>query len=479
MKTAKMGSKNRRVSKLNSKFTLKYIWAVLFLSVVLLLALHFLHHNNYYTPLDYHTASDGLLAQNSSAPVFIKGYANIYFFWQEGCPHCHAEWQFLKNISSKYPVRIYSFEVRDHPENRSLYFKSCSIFDTKPLGTPMTFIGSSQLVGFGDSSFYTSEIIDNIERCVNHGCYDKLAFLSNTSNPSISSNLPNPLWANSSTSDSCSGSSVCSLPVNTSSSSTLSNTSKRFITVPILGRLDTSKISLPLFTVVIAGLDGFNPCAMWVLTFLLTLLVYSGSKKKMLFVGLVFVFSSALIYFLFMTAWLNLFLLVGYTKILRILVGIVAVVMGIVDIKDGIWFKKGISFTIPDSAKPKLFKKMREVVNKAKNSDVISLPVVIGTITLAVTANLIEFACTAGFPAIYTRVLTLRHLPVLSYYLYLVLYNIIYVIPLLVIVLVFSLTLGAHKFSKRSGKIMKLIGGLLMFILGLLLIFKPQLLILR
>lgn len=414
---------------------------------------------------------------NQTTSNFIKGHANIYFFWQEGCPHCALEEAFLKGLSNKYPINVYSFEIRNNHSNQELYFEACKKFGLRQFATPTTFIGSEQVIGFMNTSYFRNQIEEDIVKCIKYGCEDKLYYLFKNFSPSVN-------FQHDTSSYFCSGESSCSL--NSSYQNSLNepflyneNNSSDFIVVPILGKIMISKISLPLFTVVIAGLDSFNPCAMWVLTFLLTLLIYSGSKKKMLFVGLVFVFASAFIYFLFMTAWLNFFLFIGYTYLLRIIVGSVAIIMGVVDLKDSFWFKKGLSFTIPDSVKPKLFKKMREIVNDVKHSELISLSVVIGTITLAVTANLVEFACTAGFPAIYTRVLTMRHLPILTYYLYLISYNIIYVIPLLLIVLVFSLTLGAHKFSERSGRIMKFVGGLLMLLLGLLLLFKPELLILR
>ncbi len=414
---------------------------------------------------------------NQTSFKFIKGHANIYFFWQEGCPHCALEESFLKELSNEYPINVYSFEIRNNRSNQKLYFEACKKFGLRQFATPTTFIGSEQVIGFMNDSYFRNQIEENIVKCVKYGCEDKLYNLFENLSPSASFQKDNTSYV-------CTGQSSCSVnysyPLNLSESF-LHNESKSsdFIVVPVLGKIKVSKISLPLFTVVIAGLDSFNPCAMWVLTFLLTLLIYSGSKKKMLFVGLVFVFASAFIYFLFMTAWLNFFLFIGYTYLLRIIVGSVAVIMGVVDLKDSFWFKKGLSFTIPDSVKPKLFKKMRKIVNDVKHSEIISLSVIVGTITLAVTANLVEFACTAGFPAIYTRVLTMRHLPILTYYLYLIFYNIIYVIPLLAIVLIFSLTLGAHKFSERSGRIMKFVGGLLMLVLGLLLIFKPELLILR
>ena len=243
------------------------------------------------------------------------------------------------------------------------------------------------------------------------------------------------------------------------------------IELPVFGAVNVKKIGLPLFTLIIGGLDGFNPCAMWVLCFLLSLVIYAKSRAKILVIGGIFVFASGFIYFLFMAAWLNLFMIVGYVKYLRITVALVAVVMGLINCKDFFFFKKGVSLTIPESAQPKLFKRMRSVVNAS------AWPAMIfGTIFLAVTANLIELLCTAGFPAIYTRILTLNELSTAQYYIYLALYNIVYVIPLAVIVAIFGWKMGGRKLSEKEGRILKLVGGSLMLALGLILLFKPQLL---
>ncbi|MCK4247977.1 MAG: hypothetical protein KAX04_05505, partial [Methanomicrobia archaeon] len=244
------------------------------------------------------------------------------------------------------------------------------------------------------------------------------------------------------------------------------------ISIPFIGKIDPSEISLPILTIVIGGLDGFNPCAIWVLCFLLTLLIYVRDRKRMLVVGVIFVSTSAFVYFLFMTAWLNFFLLIGYVDIVRIIIAIVAVTAGIVNMKDFFFFKRGISLTIPESKKPGLIKRMRNLIKEES-----MVPLIIGTITLAFFANLIELLCSAGFPAIYTRILTLNALPSIQYYLYLVAYNIIYVIPLFIIVMVFVITMGRRKLSERQGRILKLISGALMLILGLLLLLKPEILI--
>jgi hypothetical protein len=241
--------------------------------------------------------------------------------------------------------------------------------------------------------------------------------------------------------------------------------------VPLFGEIDHGDLSLPLFTLIIAGMDSFNPCAFFVLLFLLSLLVHVRSRKRMLLVGGVFVLFSGLVYFLFMAAWLNVFLVIGRLAAITLTGGLVALVIGAINIKDFLFFKQGVSLVIPEAAKPKLFERMRGLL-KAQ-----SLPAMLGgAVVLAVTANAYELLCTAGFPMVYTRVLTLHQLSPAEYYEYLVLYNVVYVVPLAIIVAVITATLGARKMTEWQGRQLKLLSGLMMAVLGLVLIIEPALL---
>jgi hypothetical protein len=172
-----------------------------------------------------------------------------------------------------------------------------------------------------------------------------------------------------------------------------------------------------------------------------------------------------------MAAWLNLFLVMGEVEIITKIAGSIAVLIAAINIKDFFIFKKGASLTIPDSAKPKLFDRMRKLL---KSASLISI--LIGTAVLAIAANAYELLCTAGFPMVFTRILTLNNLSTLSYYLYLILYNSIYVIPLSIIVVIFTITLGKKNLTEWQGRMMKLLSGAMMLGLGGVLIFNPAIL---
>ena len=212
-------------------------------------------------------------------------------------------------------------------------------------------------------------------------------------------------------------------------------------------------------------------CAFFVLLFLLSLMVHVRKRSHMAIVGGTFVLFSGLLYFLFMAAWLNVFLIVGHLTLVTTVAGLIAIAMGAINIKDYFWFKRGVSLSIPEHAKPGLFQRMRGLVATS------NLPsILVGTITLALAANAYELLCTAGFPMVFTRILTLNELSPAAHYLYLALYNVIYILPLLAIVVVFVVTLGARKLSEDEGRILKLLSGLMMLGLGLVLLVAPDLL---
>ena len=243
------------------------------------------------------------------------------------------------------------------------------------------------------------------------------------------------------------------------------------VAVPVVGDVQANAVPLPVFTAIVAGLDAFNPCAFFVLLFLLSLLVHARSRARMALVGMTFVTVSGVLYFVFMAAWLNLFLVTDNLRAVTLIAGLIAVVLGALSAKDYFRPDLGPSTSIPDAAKPGLFARMRGLLSIDR-----LLPVMTATIALAVVANSYELLCTAGLPMVFTRVLTLNDLPTASYYGYLALYNVIYIIPLMAIVLGFVWTLGSRKLQPAEGRTLKLLSGSMMLGLGLVLVLAPQLL---
>jgi hypothetical protein len=236
----------------------------------------------------------------------------------------------------------------------------------------------------------------------------------------------------------------------------------------LLGPLRVRDVGLPAFTIVLGLVDGFNPCAMWVLLFVLSLLVNLKSRAKMGLIGGTFVLVSGLVYFAFMAAWLNLFLLVGVSRPTQVLLGLVAGVIGALNIKDFVAGGRGLSLAIPASARPAIYARMRAVLLAEHSGAALG-----GVIVLAVLVNVVELLCTAGFPAVYTRILTLRELPVWQYYAYLALYNAAYVVDDGLVLALAVVTLSRRKLQERAGRWLKLASGGVMLGLGALLIGRP------
>ncbi|MDQ7787190.1 MAG: hypothetical protein RDU01_06240 [Thermodesulfovibrionales bacterium] len=376
----------------------------------------------------------------------------IHFFQGKGCPHCAEEKEFLKAMMKKYPsLEIYDYEVWYDEVNAALLVKMARAYKLTTSGVPVTFIGNQGIVGF--SQHTREELEQLISRCFSEPCIDPYDVLSGQVSPEASGTGTQSGQAAGKPED-------------------LECTEKnRTVYIPWIGSIEASESSLPLMTLVIAGLDSFNPCAFFVLFSLLGIMIHAQSRKKMLLTGGVFIFFSGFIYFVFMAAWLNLFLVMGQVAFITKIAGSVAIIIALINIKDFFVFRKGISLTIPDSAKPKLFDRMRKLL---KSTSVVS--VLIGTAVLAIAANSYELLCTAGFPMVFTRILTLNNLPSLTYYFYLVFYNVVYVIPLSVIVVLFTVTLGKKHLSEWQGRMLKLVSGTMMLGLGAVLLVQPEIL---
>lgn len=234
-------------------------------------------------------------------------------------------------------------------------------------------------------------------------------------------------------------------------------------------------LPLPIFTLFIALIDGFNPCNLFVLTLLLGLLISaSHSKKKIYAIGYTFIFIVFIIYFLFMAAWLNIFKYIGFIAPLRIGIGLIALIAGLINCKELVAFRKGITLMIQEQHKNPLLKRIEKMKVIIING---SMPTLILTsISLATFASLVELPCTAGFPIIYTGIITGKILTnSFYYYLYLLFYNFIYVIPLIVIIAIFGYTFKGKQITQRQMAIIKFIGGLIMILLGIILLFNPRL----
>lgn len=337
-------------------------------------------------------------------------------FVRDGCPHCARAKVFLSVLSSEHPqLRIVYYSVDRDPgalDKLSRYSQAAGLW---PPGVPTFRFNGRLIVGF-----------DNPERT-------GAALIALVDGAEITLNR---------------------------------------VESSIFGTLDVDDLGLPLFTLAIGLLDGFNPCAMWVLLFLLSMLIHLRDRKKMAMIAGTFVLASGIVYYAFMAAWLNIFLLIGFTTALRWLMGGVALAIGGLNVKDFFAGKQGFSLSIPDSAKPGLYARMRAVLAAGR-----LLPAIIAVATLAILVNFIELLCTAGFPAIYTAILAQQELNAPAYYAFLGLYILGYIADDALMVTIAVVALSHQKLTERTGQWLKLLSGAVMLGLGFLLILRPEWLI--
>jgi hypothetical protein len=347
---------------------------------------------------------------------------HLYFFRSLTCPHCTAALPEVTSIARARPwLHLHDLELSRHPENVRRYQAMADALGETAASVPALLFCGEMHVGWGP------------------GAGDFVAGRMDACRERLRGGVAAPRPAT------------------------------ETIALPVFGALDPSALSLPALTVVLAGLDAFNPCAFFVLLFLLSMLAHQKSRARMLTIGGVFVLVSGLMYFAFMAAWLNVFQLFGHLAWVTLAAGALAVFVGVVNIKDFFLFERGLSLSIPESKKPDIFRRARLILNAD------SLPAMLAaTVFLAVAANFYELLCTAGFPMVYTRLLTLAEVSPAGRYAWLAVYNLIYVVPLALIVVVFARTLGARKLTEREGRLLKLLSGTMMLGLGLLLLLAPE-----
>jgi hypothetical protein len=408
---------------------------------------------------------------------------NLYIFWRNSCPHCPPALAFAEKLRARHPwLALRRYELNQYPANLTLYQKMAEKLG-KPAGqTPAFFFCNQVTLGYLSDEQTGKKLEANLVRCHEHlqkqieerqnqreaRANEGHAAIGTPRVPILAALLAMTQTPQSDDADSLEMDDEfldLELPP------PVEETEEETVALPVVGEVKTSSLSLPVLTMAIAGCDAFNPCAFFVLLSLLGVLVHARSRWRMALVGGTFVLFSGVFYFLFMAAWLNLFLVTNHLPWITIVAGMLAVGAAAINIKDYFWFKRGVSLSIPEGARPGLFERMRRLSGATSLA-----PMMLGTLVLAATANAYELLCTAGFPMIFTHVLTLRDLPASSYYGYLALYNLIYVIPLATIVAVFTYTLGRRKLQEREGRLLKLLSGVMMLELGAILLIRPTLL---
>ncbi len=355
---------------------------------------------------------------------------NISFFFHPQCPHCRKQKIFNAYLQAKYPELSWKYYDTSLPGNSeflvSLVVKRGG--KAQNVAVPTTVIGPYVVTGF-ETPETTGVVLDKT----------LLALIRN--DPAL-------------------------LPTN-GRGALMSDA----IQLPFFGEIRPSNYSFLALAIIIGLVDGFNPCAMWVLVYLISLIISLQDPKKMWFLVGTFVTASGILYFLFMTAWLNVFLFMGYLRSLTLIIGLIALGAGILDIREYIQTKGELVCTIGDATGKK---KTRGRIDRIVSSP-LSFFTILSIIGLAFIVNSIEFACSAALPAIFTHTLALKNLPALKYYWYILVYDFFFMLDDMII---FSLAVLAldTAIGNRYARHCRIVGGVVLVGLGAVMVFRPELL---
>jgi thiol-disulfide isomerase/thioredoxin len=363
---------------------------------------------------------------------------NLYLFWAKGCPHCLHEEQFLAKLAEQdQDLKIHHLEVTESRANWELFKKVGELLGAEVSGVPFTVAGNQYVVGWQDEQTTGLALKEAIRRVREEQAPDVVGSLL----PAIQPRRPAP--------------EAQAIP--------------QKLTLPLVGEINLKYLSLGMLTIVIGALDGFNPCAMWVLIFLINLLLGMEDRKKMWLLGGLFILASAVVYFLFMTAWLNLLVFLGFIVWVRIIIGLIALFAGAYNLREYYLDKIGVCKLTTGQRRQRTMGKIKEIVETQK-----ILLAMIGIVLLAFAVNLVELICSAGFPVIYLQILSLNPMPFWQYYLYIGLYIFIFMLDDMIVFVVAMITLQLLGATTRYKRASNLIGGVLMLLIGALLILKPE-----
>jgi hypothetical protein len=394
-------------------------------------------------------AAPSALAQpagGGAAPFAVP----VYFFWGDGCPHCAAQKVFHEQLLADHPnVVIHAYEVYNVPANRPLMEAMAAAFGRPVTGVPMTFIGDEVWVGYTDA--YGRQMRDAVARYEGYAAPDPVDRVA----PDLRERfVPTPAPAP-----------AAAPPPSGSSGATT-------IDVPLLGAIDVGSRALWLSTALIALVDGFNPCSLWVLALLLAVVINTKSRRRVLLVGLTFLIVTSAVYGLFIAGLFSIFSYVSFLGWIRVLVAGIALAFALVNLKDYFAYKQGFSLTIDDAQKPGIYKGIRGVMSARA-----SLPATLAaTAGMALGVTLVELPCTAGLPVLWTTLLADAGVGAVAFALLLLLYMVIFLLDELLIFGVVVVTMRAARIEEREGRVLKLVGGAVMLALALVMLVRPTLL---
>ncbi len=392
---------------------------------------------------------------------------NIHLFYGNGCPHCAAEEEFLSDyLKDRTDVKLYKYEIWYDSHNQELLSKvQKEMGTTNKNGVPFTVIGKKTIVGYADG-VTDEQIKDAINYYLNNDYRDYAG--------EITGKVKKAEVKEDTTKDESKTEDKKENKIEKADDTKDSDQTDENVTVPVLGKINAKKVSLPILAVVLGFVDGFNPCAMWILIFLITMLFNMKDRKKMWILGLTFILTSGIVYLMFMLAWLNLATFISKIAFIRLLIAVIALVVGLINVYkyiDSLKKKDEGCDVVDKKDRKKIMEKIISITHEKKF--IIAL---LGIMVLAASVNIIELMCSIGIPLLFTQILAMNNLSTFSYMMYMFIYIFFFLIDDIVIFVISMVTLKVTGLSTKYTKYSHLIGGIIMLIIGLLLIIKPELL---
>ncbi len=387
----------------------------------------------------------------------------IEYFGRDDCKNCINLKEFLGKISKERDdLEVVEYEIDKNNEAKGLFDEVTEKLKLVK-GTPIIYVNERVIQGYNTADTTGQELIKEINGGLEKGKNGQKI-------PTLMEFVENGNFSNVAKDGAiCEINGVCEIPGG------IDKDKQVIVNIPFINKpVDLTNYSLPLMSVVLGTIDGFNPCAMWVLVLFLTALIAVGNKVKMFRVAGLFILAEAVMYYLILTAWLYTWDFVGLDKWITPIVGVVAVVGGIFFIRN--YLKKGdtLECEVTD------FKKRAEISQKIKDiaNKPFTLLTAIGIIGLALSVNVIEFACSVGIPQTFTKILQINNISFIQRQIYTVVYILGYMIDDFIVFGLALLSVNKLHLTTKYSKWMNLFGGILMIILGLIMIFKPSWLVL-
>jgi glutaredoxin len=379
------------------------------------------------------------------APVAPAGAApdpavDVYLFWALGCPHCERAMAFLDRLEREEPrIRGHRLEITRDARNREVFIRLVERFAVADPGVPFVVIGNRSILGYFDDASTGTELRALALDCVGTPCPDIVAPLLGAGGPTAAP----------------AASAARRLP--------------ETVRVPVIGEVRLATLSLPLLTVVLGAVDGFNPCAMWTLVFLIGLLVGMPDRGRRWTLGAAFVVASAFVYYLIMAAWLNVLLFLGMVNWIRVAVGAVALAGGLYYLREFVLNREPVCEVTRPERRRRVFERLRALAVERRFAVAL-----VGIVALAFAVNVVELLCSAGIPAVYTQVLAMSELPRWQYHGYLALYILVFMLDDLIVFVVAMATLEVAGATGRYVRWSHLVGGGVLVAVGALMLLRPE-----